>query len=355
MKDISIEIVLKILQKQENAEQKEQFNAWLSSSEDNQARFKQFELVFERAKEAQKYARIDLETAWQKLEKKTVAVKPRGKSRILKILLQSAAIFVLAYVLGGGTYYLLSTQNVEEPKEAVAQYFSISAPRGSKSKVELPDGSTVWLNSDSELRYPGIFADNQREVFLTGEAYFDIAKNEAAPFFVRANTIEIKVLGTKFNVKSYPEEGTIETTLEEGLINISRVGSEQNFLLKPNQKAVFVKRNGKINTSGPLIDELKNVKPIQRKEQFILAENVETKVYTAWKDQSLIFKSETFEQLVVKMERWYNVEISIENERLKSKILTGSFDKQTIEQALEALKVSSNFKYEIDKNLIKIK
>lgn len=355
MKEISIDILLDILKKQESAEQKDKFNGWLHSSEENQTRFKQFELVFERAKEAQKYSRIDLETAWKKLEKKTVARKPNGKSRILKIVLQSAAIFVLAYVLGGGTYYLLSIQNVEEPKEEVAQYFSISAPRGSKSKVELPDGSTVWLNSDSELRYPGIFADNQREVFLTGEAYFDIAKNEAAPFFVRANSIEIKVLGTKFNVKSYPEEGTIETTLEEGLINISRVGSEQNFLLKPKQKAVFVKRYGKINTSGPVIDELKEVKPIKRKEQFILAENVETEMYTSWKDQSLIFKSEAFEQLVVKMERWYNVEIIIENERLRTKKLTGSFDKQTIEQALEALKVSFNFKYEINKNQIIIK
>ena len=313
-----------------------------------------------RSGEAEKYSRLNMHKAWAKIaQKAALPLEDQNDKRkflkpgITRILIRAAAIFILAYGLGGMTFYFL-TGNKQTPREE-AKYYSISAPLGSKSKIVLPDSSTVWLNSGSELKYPGAFENDRREVFLSGEAYFDVSKNQEAPFYVNANEIKVKVLGTRFNIKSYPDEGTIETTLEEGLVHIGKAGSSQIILLKPRQRAVFVRTGGEINDPDPRFSELRKAGSVDHIEQFFIFEEADTDLYTSWKDNRLKFRSKSFENMAVELERWFGVKIHIENEGIKSKVFTGSFDKENIEQVIKALKVTIRFDYEIDKNNVWIK
>jgi len=360
MEQISFDIIVRILTGTADPGEEKIFRTWIDSSEEHQSYYRQFELIMERSREAEKYSRLNMQKAWMKITQK--AALPSGsqndKGKFLKpgigrILIRAAAIFILAYGLGGMTFYLL-TGNKQTPREE-AKYYSVSAPLGSKSKILLPDSSTVWLNSGSELRYPGAFENDRREVFLSGEAYFDVSRNQEAPFYVNANEIKVKVLGTKFNVKSYPDEGTIETTLEEGLVHIGKAGSSQNILLKPRQRAVFIRKCGEINDPALGFSELRKAGPVDHIEQFFIFEEADTDLYTSWKDNRLKFRSESFEDMAVELERWFGVKIHIENEGIKSKVFTGSFDRENIEQVIKALKVTIRFDYEIDKNNVWIK
>ncbi len=354
MKQIDFDIIIKVLGRNADSEELDLFNEWINSSEENHSYYEQIRLILDQAKEAKKYSRIDMQKAWEKIGQKAVLpiVNENHKKsffnrNIAGTWIKIAAIFILSFGLGGATFYLM-TNNKKIQTEG-RKYYSTSAPLGSKSKIKLPDGSVVWLNSGSTIKCANTFEENERKVQLDGEAYFDVVKNADAPFYVVTNAVKIKVLGTRFNVKSYPEERIVETTLEEGSVNLGKIGSAQTILLKPRQKAVFIKKEGKINDSDLKI----NIG--YRKEQFIILEDVDTDLITSWKDNKLRFRSETFEDLAVKLERWFNVKIHIENEILKSKIFSGSFGEENIEQVMKALQVTLSFNYTIDKNNVWIK
>jgi len=360
MEQISFDIIVKVLTGTADPGEEKVFKTWIDSSDEHQSYYRQFELILRQSGEAEKYSRLNMQKAWMKIaEKAALPLEGQNNKRkflkrgITRVLIRAAAIFILAYGLGGTTFYLL-TRNKQTPREE-AKYYSISAPLGSKSKIVLPDSSIVWLNSGSELKYPGAFENDRREVLLSGEAYFDVSKNQEAPFYVSVHEIKVKVLGTKFNIKSYPDESTIETTLEEGLVHIGKAGSSRNILLKPHQRAVFVRKYGETNASGSGDGELRKVGLVDHIEQFFIFEEADTDLYTSWKDNRLKFRSKSFEDMAVELERWFGVKIHIENEGIKSKVFTGSFDKENIEQVIKALKVTIKFDYEIDKNNVWIK
>ena len=149
---------------------------------------------------------------------------------------------------------------------------------------------------------------------------------------VHTGDLDVRVLGTSFNVKSYPGEDFTETTLVEGSVKLSNRDSKETVVLKPRERAVLVKD----------------------KKLFYVKENIETELYTSWKNGKLVFKREKFEDLAVKMERWYNIRITISNKRLSNERVTGIFEKESVEQALRALQISVPFQYEIRKNNILI-
>lgn len=219
----------------------------------------------------------------------------------------------------------------------------ISVLYGSKSKVTLPDGSTVNLNSGSVLRYPARFNNESRNVTIEGEAYFDVKKDPTHPFYVRTNGITVRVLGTRFNVKSYPDEKTVEMTLVTGKIELYANGLKINdknrlLVLAPNEQAVFkVKRGNNDSIESMEYNKQVNVTPI-----------------ISWKDNQLMFKDEKLINLAQKLERWYNVDINIQDEKLRSMTFSGVFVKETIEQSLNALKLAAPFRYKMEKNKVVI-
>ena len=321
------EIIYRVLNKEASEQEEKAFSQWLALSKQNKEIYLQFERLWQNTSGVSDYYRINQAKAWNTVSRK---IREQPERKIRYSLLKIAAVIVTAYLLGTFTMYLMR-QGPQQPMGAIAKNH-IKVPLGSKTEIRLPDGTTVWLNSGSEVSYPSVFEPELREITLSGEAFFDVQKNDRSPFVVHTGDLDVRVLGTSFNVKSYPGEDFTETTLIEGSVKLSNRDSKETVVLKPGERAVMIKSRKQFETKG----------------------HVETDLYTSWKNGKLVFKREKFEDLAVKMERWYNIRITINNKRLSDERLTGIFEEESIEQALHALQISVPFRYEIRKNNILI-
>lgn len=235
------------------------------------------------------------------------------------------------------------------------RYNEIVAKRGTKSKLILPDGSQVWLNSESKITYDPSFNDSIREVVLEGEAYFDIVKDKNRPFIVKTSAINIRVLGTAFNVKSYKHDPTVETTLVRGLIEVQN-NNEPNgskIILRPNEKLVYNKTDA--STSNQVLDSsTKDNKVAQLISISTISKFIpdSAREETSWVYGRLVFDGDSFSELTEKMERWYNKKITIKNKRLEKYRFGGVFENESVEEALKALQLITMFKYTIYENEI---
>ncbi len=296
-------------------------------------------------------------------KKQTYRIKTSSheKTSIWNLALKIAAIIILIYSLGITSYTFL----IPEP----SQYNEVITRNGEKSQLTLADGSKIWVNSNTKLRYPASMNQKQVDIFLEGEAFFDVYKMPGRNLTVHTSDLMINVLGTAFNVKSYSDDGITETTLVRGKITIDgqRKKLKEKLVLSPNQQATYISSNKTMQVreldSGD--EASKNTKKgnevgaerlqkQQPRSQMVFSEKVETEVYTSWKDGKMIFRGERFEDLASRMERWYDVKIQINGSALKESRYTGTFEKESIEQALKALSLSLPFNYEIDQNKITI-
>jgi transmembrane sensor len=235
---------------------------------------------------------------------------------------------------------------------------TISTRPGSKSKVELPDGTQVWLNADSKLTYAQNFMGNTREVTLTGEAYFDVAHANSAetgqriPFIIHTNSIDIKVLGTAFNVRSYPGEKTIETALIRGSVEVSMRNSDKKIVLKPDEKLIVKNDNATVVSNKPAPADSINIstdnEPMMTLSKIRRFKEDTTAHYeTLWVKNKLAFENESFERMLPELERWYNVSIILKNESLKTLHFTGVFENKSLADVMAALSMAQGFRYEI--------
>ncbi len=206
---------------------------------------------------------------------------------------------------------------------------NIATERGDYKLVILPDGSTITLNAKSSLKYPKKFTDSIREVTLVGEAFFDIKRDTTKPFIVHTEHLKIKVLGTSFNVKSYPKDEKIETTLVTGKVEVIQEKIEHPIILEPSQRATFDK-------------EKSNLK----------VDSVNSKNVIAWRNGKLVFDRTPLKQVVSDLNRKYDVDFVIESDALLRYKFTGEFDNLTIEEVLKFLKLSSSINYKYVNNKI---
>ncbi len=261
----------------------------------------------------------------------------------------AAAIAAIIFI-----YPLITEKKPDKKTAAIKPVNEIAINRGSRTKIQLPDGSQVWVNSGSKLTYEGRFDGSTREVHLDGEAYFDVVKDAAHPFIVHTEGIDIKVLGTAFNVKAYTADRTIEATLIHGSIEVLNHNQPgvPNIILKPHEKLVYNKyQPGDVKEKQAIVKAADtpfsiSIEPLQKN---IADSNI---VETAWVYNKLIFEEERFEDLALNMERWYNVKISIENEKLKNYKMSGSFVNETAEEAIRILQFLVPFKYSVKNNEI---
>lgn len=201
-------------------------------------------------------------------------------------------------------------------------------PKGKRTIISLEDGTKVWLNAESTLEYPETFANKPfREVHLVGEAFFDVQENVSQPFIVHTSDINIKVLGTSFNVKSYKEDRNIETTLVHGKVTIESSNEKtKHVTLLPNQKAIFEK-------------ESKNI---------VLENQVNTEISTAWKEGNLIFEGRPLHEIIGELERWYNVTILVKDKASLKCHYSAKINNKTLEEVLELFRVTDGIEYQID-------
>ncbi len=211
-------------------------------------------------------------------------------------------------------------------------YNTLKVPYGKRFDVILSDGTHVFLNAGTSLRYPVQFLKGfDRTVFLTGEAYFDVAKDREHPFKVHADELDIEVVGTKFNVSHYPEDANINTVLVEGSVALHKEGDDEESaggtLLKPGFKAEWRKTGNAI-----------------------AIENVDTQIYTAWVHGKLVFRNTPFRKIRQALERKYNVIIKNRNKDLDEQLFDAIFDIETIAEVLESFNKSYAIKYKIKDN-----
>jgi transmembrane sensor len=305
-----------------------------------------FQQIIEKAEEEKEIEEAQLTSI------ELVAQRQRKVALFIRI---AAAAVLLGIIV---TAYFFFKPTAREQNIAIQENDIVAKP-GAKTRFLLPDGSRVWLNSKSRLTYKGNFNDTIREVELEGEAFFDVIKDVRRPFIVHTSSgIDIRVLGTAFNLKSYPEDSFTEATLLRGLIEVVNKNEPKSpkVLLQPHQKMVFRKNeqqmrltegiSAKPDTSKILPAIAIAAVPVHLPDS-ILKE-------TSWIYNKLIFDEDSFRELALKMERWYNVSIHFKSEKVANYRLHGSFENETIEQALEALQLTTSFTYKIKGNEIEI-
>lgn len=222
--------------------------------------------------------------------------------------------------------------------------------------VYLPDGTKVTLNANSTISVDANFGKNSRLVKLEGEAFFDVTHNEAMPFIVKLQNFDIKVLGTMFNVRSYPGDKKSETALVKGKVEIA-VGDqrEKRYELKPNEKAVIVNNvTGSGEGEKTAQDRVAAARAAIAIKPITVSSDGNTLVETAWMQNRLEINDETFEELKTKLERWFDVQIVFLDETVKQYRFTATFETETIEQALTAMQLSYSFHYTKSNGIISV-
>ena len=278
---------------------------------------------------------------------------PAGKISIRKIILQSVSIAaILIITFFAGSYYAGTTINNTDDIDAILSYNEITAPYGSNSEIKLPDGSEVILNAGSTLKYRTDFNSENRDLTLVGEAYFKVARNTELPLNVIAGNINIKAVGTEFNVKAYADDELIETTLVEGKVEITRVGEnieENKFVdLNPNQKAIYIKE-----TESFSFERIENVDPsmpVPAKtlyDNILISPKVDVNQVAAWTQGKLIIRGEDLENLCIDLERKYDVTIIFKDNKIKQYRFTGVLLDETLEQVLSAIRLTSPIKFDV--------
>lgn len=238
-------------------------------------------------------------------------------------------------IVGNQTGDKLVYENSSDPEKLV--YNTIKIPYGKKFRLQLSDGTFVQLNSGTTLKYPIKFiAGENRQVFLDGEAFFDVAKDKKHPFIVNADNLNVRVLGTHFNVSNYPEDTVTDVVLVEGSVGMYSSNEEfdalKNTILKPGFKGSFNKENTKISTKAVLTD-----------------------IYTSWINGGLTFRNMTFKNIITKLERRYNVTIVNKNEKLANEKFNASFKEESIENVMSYFNEIHGINYTIKNNQILIK
>ncbi len=324
-------------------------NHWLKKSENNKLIFDQFSDIWQTSFHRNINNLIDTDKAWNDLQVQLHLPENKIRSINWNEIIRIAAVFVIALFLGGLGYYIINQKNKVNTEPLFVEYVS---PLGSRSFVILTDGSKVWLNAGSTLKYKNTYGTSNRDLLLTGEAFFEVAKNKEIPFIVKTSEIDIIALGTKFNVKAYSEEKTIETTLIEGSVKLesSTVKLADNLVLSPNEKAVFTKKNQSVE----LIAQQQQTKTddVIAKPKLEIIESVEPESIISWKDKRWVINNEKLGNLAVKLERRYDVNFIFDNDLLKDYSFRGTLEDETLEQIMEAVKFSSPIKYVIDKKTV---
>ncbi|MEB2774677.1 DUF4974 domain-containing protein [Algoriphagus sp. D3-2-R+10] len=382
---IDFSIIWKKLHTSLTGEEEEQLKLWLSESTDHQNYFEQVKLFYRNGSQFEDGFQRS-EDGWSAISNKVDFKKSRKKNRRLiyatsvaaSILVLLAAFYVfkpflstsentnqtLSAIVPGtdkailmtddGASYDLSTGTPltleeggteitsqgtsikynEQKGDVEVKYNTLIIPRGGKFNLTLADGTRVWLNADSRLKYPTSFPGEYRVVELTGEAYFEVSKNAQKPFKVLSGSQVIQVLGTSFNISSYQDDPIIATTLVEGKVEVylEHTPSEHQMLL-PNQQSILVKDYNSL-----------------------IQKNVNVQEFISWKDGWFYFRDKSLEAIMLDLSRWYDVSVQFEDPEMKKLPFTGEFRRyENLEEVLNLLEKTGEVKFETERRKIIIK
>lgn len=325
MSNLSEDIINKYLTGQCSEEEVVEVNAWMKESEENARQLFRMEEIYHLGKFNQYADRQQMARAEKQLYKKLDEEK-RKQNKILRMhrWMKYAAMIAVILVIGGGSgYWLYQNGNNQHMMVAVAN-------EGIVKEIILPDGTKVWLNNLATLKYPREFSEKARNVYLDGEAYFEVTKNRHKPFTVQSDAMRVRVLGTTFNFKCDKNYQIAEVTLIEGEIEVKGNKEEGQIILAPGQRAELNKNNGRLTVK-----------------------QVDAKMDAVWHDNLIPFQKADIFTISKALERFYDIKIILSPDMRADKTYSGVLKKKsTIESVLKSLQNSISIDYKIVGNNI---
>ena len=318
------DILIRYITKQATPLEIKGVETWYTSDYANKKELEDLYLIIQATEKAKMMRRINIE---QSLITCKQNIKERAKKQkrvyLYKTVQRIAAILLIPVLVLSIVLATRSTKNT--------QLVEVHSNSGAVSLFELPDGSKIWLNAGGSLRYPTAFENDVRIVELTGEAYFEVAKNPNKPFIVETtNQYSVRVLGTSFNVSAYNDDDNIETTLVEGSVELNIKHSNGKIitkLLEPNEKSVYSIKNKTLSIS-----------------------TVDTKFDTGWRNGQLMFKDTPMQDVFKTLERHYNVVFYIQNKEAIKGTITANFKDEELPQVMEYLQLAVGIEYKMGEN-----
>ncbi|MCE5347655.1 MAG: FecR family protein [Bacteroidales bacterium] len=330
--------------------------SWIKMNKANKREFDEYCEIWITAKASFKNPKFNIQEGFWKFKQnirgnETLNIGLKS-TNLFKTITKYAAISVIAASLSGLVFYYLGKNQVVKPE---LSYNELNVPLGSRAQFLLSDGTIVTLNAGSRLKYDNRFGINDRVVQLDGEGFFKVAKDSKKPFMVKTSYLNVRALGTTFNIKAYSEDKTIETTLIEGSVKIEEIASESKSevtVLKPNQKLTFFKEDSTMidETTIPEKKAENSPQPLMVQKSIsiprLVTENINVDPVISWKENRWIFEKQSLSQIAIELERKFDIEIIFESERLKTFRFTGIILAEPIEQVLEVISISApiNFK-----------
>jgi ferric-dicitrate binding protein FerR (iron transport regulator) len=329
------ELMIRVITGRASGEETSELLKMVETSEENKQAFADFKNTNVLAGLRDHYDGMDLEERYKNLKDRIRSSEENAENmlrietrKILLNLRQIAASIVFIV----GISVLISCLFFRSGSSETA-YHQLVVPSGQQAQLTLSDGTVIWLNSRSKLRYPGKFARTNRKVLLEGEAYFEVAPNEHKPFIVNSELLGIKVLGTSFNCSAYPDDKTVKITLVNGSVSVTGKHDREIVRLVPGQTAIYTRSDNKM-----------------------VLTNDETGLYTSWREGQFKFYKMTFGDIARRLSRNFNVTFRIENQEMNNTTFNGSFyNYESLDQILHILQKNYPFHYTITKNEVIIK
>jgi ferric-dicitrate binding protein FerR (iron transport regulator) len=297
---------------------------WIGESDENRRYFQEQQKLWKLTEMHRKMHMIDEERAFKKISSQ---ISVQKQFNPLLWLQRIAAVLFIPLALVSAIQYLNAgkdkTSNSGRTQMSTV-YNTVETPLGMRSSLTLPDGTKVWLNAGSKISYPVLFADDERKVALSGEAYFEVKKDREWPFVVNTKNMNIVVTGTSFNCNAYPENEQVQTVLVEGAVILANQSATELASMNPGELATFDNDN-----------------------QSITKTKTDLQKYIAWKNGKLMFRDDKMNKVVEKLERWYNVEFEIADKEIADYVYTATFIDESLDQVLKMLTLSAPIRYTV--------
>ncbi len=323
-KDEIYKLIVKSFSDELTEEELAQLNSWKTADRSNMAEYCDCQEIWNHSNRLAMKSKIDLSKSLDITRKR--ASIDKTQIRWFSVLAQIAAVLILSLFFSALYNHFLVPESQQKIEPIV--YQQVKASYGTQTRVELSDGTEVYLNSGSTLRFPVSFNGmKNRNVELTGEGHFAVAKNSAQPFVVDIHKMQIKVFGTTFNVEAYPDNLTYTIALVEGSIQLRKVaenGGPEFLDMKPNQVAVYQ----------------------QSENNLVCKTENDLSKYSAWTEGKIVFSNDPVNTVTQKLGNWFNVDIEIADKKLEKYRFTGTFIDEPLEQVLNILNMTSHMQYQ---------
>lgn len=314
--------------------QVKEIESWINKDKDNLRLYQELKHLYDFSEKNGAPGSFDKDDSFRKLtgrirpglEAETTEKSPYASETVSfstgRLLLRVAAVIML------GLIGYVALDMLKEEAQNVSALIIKETPRGQKSKIQLPDGTIAWLNAESKLQYPEVFDETERKIYLEGEAFFDVTHDKSRPFVIDVNGGRIKVLGTSFNVRVYPEEQDIETTVLTGKVAFQAEGDASSYIF-PGEQVIY-----------------------HKSDKVLIKQPIDTGKIVAWTRGELIFRDESLKEVAKELERWFDIRMNIRNKKLLKCRITANFNNKSLEEILKNITEILPIDYELKDNQV---